>query len=181
MKGLQELVNNGKLSETLLSNKKFVKEAKEILRSENIEADDKNLAQLMDEIASKLKADSTRKVDDEELANVAGGVTARGAVVTVSSVIGAVVGALVGRVAEDASNKGSSFELSRMEPLYNVNQPYLGPKGEIDITPKPGFTPGEKSVSVNYAGVAATTLGAGGGAYAGHKIGHLICDYFKIS
>lgn len=98
MEKMQELVVKGKLSETLMADKEFVDGAKEIFKSENIEMDDKKLAQLMNEIEGQLKKGNV--LDDEELSNVAGGITEegiiRGVVKTITTVTGLVIGTRVG-------------------------------------------------------------------------------------
>jgi hypothetical protein len=119
MEKIQELVEDGKLSKTLMADKKFVEGAEKIFKDENIEIDDKKLAELMSQIETNIKNSS--KVSDDKLTNVAGGVRlpssaqavkwSRKAVVAASIAAGATLGnVLSGDVIEAASTRINSVE-----------------------------------------------------------------------
>lgn len=98
MEKIQELIKQGKFSKNLMEDKEFVEGAKEIFKSENIEIDDKKLAQLMDEIETKLKKDNI--LDNKALEEVSGGITtnaiARGVIKITTNCTGTVIGMLLG-------------------------------------------------------------------------------------
>jgi hypothetical protein len=157
---IQELVKDGKFAKSLMSDKEFVDGAKEIFKSEHVDMDDKKLAQLMDEIEAQLKKGTT--IDDEELANVAGGVTARGAVVTASSVIGAAAGALV---------TSTIFPITEVKSYGHTEGGPIGKKGGYYSTEESGT-----KLETNYGAAAGTAAAGVGGGYVGYRLGQWICD-----
>ena len=93
---IQKLLEKGTFAKTFVADKKFVEDAKEIFKSENIEINDKQLAKLMDDVESQLELAKNEIISDEELANVSGGMTGKsvarffikGACVTVCGALG---------------------------------------------------------------------------------------------
>lgn len=97
MEKIWELVRNGKFSANLMADKEFVKGAKEIFKSQNIEIDDKKLAQILDEIENQIKNSGTLR--NEVLEKVSGGLTnenKKNIIMEISRITGGALGALTG-------------------------------------------------------------------------------------
>lgn len=97
MGNIWELVRNRKFSESLMADKEFVRGAKEIFKSKNIEIDDKKLTQIMDEIENQMKNSSI--LGNETLERVSGGLTnenRKNIVMEISRITGGALGALTG-------------------------------------------------------------------------------------
>ncbi len=163
MEKIQELVKEGKLAENLMADKEFVEGAKEIFKSENVEMDDKKLAQLMNEIEAQLKKSNV--LDKKELEEVSGGAltrkgVARGTVEAISTIVGSVVGLAMGGTGGLAAGvKGMEAITKRIERTARMT-------GNVDTTLKLG---------VGAVTGIGTTLGALSGGVLGHKLGKWIC------
>jgi hypothetical protein len=166
MEKIQELVKEGKLSENLMSNKKFVAEAKEIFKSEKIEMDDTKLKQLMDQIEIGLK--NSDILDDKALEQVSGGgvlsFIARNVIKTTTTVIGAVV------VGVPAGMGGAA-----------VGAAVGGTAG--GIASRAGEQVGGVVAGGALGGVAGGFVGGGAGVvggFVGYKIGKAICKAIDL-
>ncbi len=78
MEEIQKLLEKNIFAKSFMADKEFVKDAKEIFKSENIKINDEQLAKLMKNIEIQLELKKSEIVSDEELANVSGGVTKKG-------------------------------------------------------------------------------------------------------
>ena len=73
MNKFQEVLKDGKLSQTLMADKDFVSKAEEMFKSKNVDMSEEKLKQLMSEIEAQLEKGGV--LDDKELEQVSGGVS----------------------------------------------------------------------------------------------------------
>ncbi len=96
MEDLKKLSEEGNFSKTLLEDKKFCEEIKEILKREKPDATDEDVVNIIKMFEQEIKNDKT--LSDSELEGVSGGISDRLAITAYSvdkfRKIGAVVGAL---------------------------------------------------------------------------------------
>ncbi len=177
MEKIQELVKEGKLAENLMADKEFVEGAKEILKSEKIEMDDKKLAQLMNEIETQLKKGNM--LDDKELEEVSGGLTGKGVgadiIKTVSTLVGIRLGGFAAHATGVSIAGGSEKFKEQLERYVQDTQEYL-----IDLK-KSASDPTYKSTKSMPFNATVISVGAGGiagnvvGGVAGYQLGKWIC------
>lgn len=168
MTNLQKLVKNSTLTETLMANEKFIKDAKEILKKENIEVSDEQLSALIKKIESELNKPGV--LDEKNLENISGGSAAGIVIKTTTAIVGAAVGAYFGgKYGEIGANKlNRNFtddnvkeNLLRCNFSDSFNSLYAGTSRHKDI-----------KLAGKYGG---GSLGAIGGGALGYALGNLIC------
>ena len=137
-----------------MADKKFVKDAKEIFKDENIEIDDEQLANLMENIESQIELKENEIVSDEELANVSGGVTKKGVAkffIKSACILGiGALGTLAGHGMGYGVGQGISDEIEKDDDDYMTRY-------------------------VTYGGTAGALATAGVSGYLGVLLGNAIC------
>ena len=154
---IKELVKEEKLSETLIKKPEFLKDIKNILRSElNIEVTDENIQDLLKDIENVVRKESLEVLGEDKLDEVVGGISFKGIrnglIVGTSALLGGAIGRTSGGLAAGL--------------ILTVNESTEDRKKDPD--PSPG---------VCKMGKASMLVGRLSGAAVGAAIGQKIVDY----
>ncbi len=175
LKKVVEFAKNKKLSDTLIKKPEFIKDVKEIFKSEfNIEVNDEDVHNLLQNIERAVRNEPLKTLDETELSEAVGGVSLKGfrdnAIIGVPALIGGFIGHHVGvRIgALGGARVGAGVKAVKNTRTSNKtnNDAKAGALTECDIGALTG------------AGLGAIA-GEISGAAAGAAIGRKIVDFLN--
>ena len=170
---LNKLLEEKKLTETLMKDESFKKEAKKILKEENSSITDKDISNILT-ATEKVLSGEVKIKSDKDLDEVVGGMgnlgksIARKTIKTVCTVGGAVGGNLVGGVVAE-----SATGLNKKVTDFINTGDHLNPEKSLAFL---------KENASGYAITGVTNISAtGAGGFGGYKFGNFICNNLGLN